>query len=173
MASKTNKSIPGVTAKRIPGVPQKAVPGAPRSISGSNRVKLHDTRGRFVKGGTGIAWEHLDVLTSNAAKTADGVHEARVMAAQDLAKKMEAYAKGNASWEDDTGNARRGLKTVVIDRPAQHRTEVSLGHTESYGIYLETRHGGRYAIITPTIQYFSFQVSDIIVGLRPLARKLG
>lgn len=150
----------------------KRISGGPKRVPGAQRAKIRDTRGRFVKGGTGVAWENLDVITSNIAKTAEGCHEARLLSAQNLSKSMETYAKENAPWEDDTGEAREGLKTVVVDRPGDFVSQVHLGHTAEYGIYLETRNGGEFAIIAPTIAEFGMQVQDTIVGLGPLARKI-
>ena len=61
-----------------------------------------------------------------------------------------AYAKQNAPWTDQTGNARNGLAgatDVKLDS-----VTVYFMHQVPYGIYLETRWSGRYQIINPTIQ---------------------
>jgi len=59
-------------------------------------------------------------------------------------------ARQNASWQDRTGNARTGLFSDV-ERTSSGVTIV-LGHTMSYGVYLELSHGGRYAIVMRTLE---------------------
>lgn len=63
---------------------------------------------------------------------------------QDAAQEMQA----SAPWQDQTGNARRGLASVP-DHPADGGA-VHLVHGVSYGKYLELAHGSRLAIIQPT-----------------------
>lgn len=60
------------------------------------------------------------------------------------------YAKENASWTDRTAAARSGLRTVVEWRPLKLHA-IHLFHSVKYGIWLEIRFSGRYAIILPTI----------------------
>ena len=69
--------------------------------------------------------------------------------AQYWAPRVENYAKTNAPWTDRTGNARNGLAARSY-RDGQE-TGIILYHQVPYGIYLETRWDGRYAIIDPTI----------------------
>lgn len=65
-----------------------------------------------------------------------------------------AYARQNAPWTDRTGNARQGLFTRVDGSFSGGRGTASLtiGHGVPYGIFLESRWSGRYAIVGPTIQ---------------------
>lgn len=70
------------------------------------------------------------------------------------APNVQGYAQSNAPWQDQTGNARQGLKA----RPERSGSiltgaeySIELFHTMPYGIYLETRWSGKYAIIKPTI----------------------
>ena len=72
--------------------------------------------------------------------------------------KMENHAKLNAPWTDQTGNARNGL-AARAGKDAKTRFIV-LFHQVPYGIYLETRFSGKYAIIMPTIEEFGPQVMD-------------
>lgn len=74
-----------------------------------------------------------------------------------LASDMEAYAKANAPWEDETGEARDGLTAEVVDG-GPFSNSVVLYHTVDYGIWLEVRWNGRYAIILPTIEHFGPQI---------------
>lgn len=66
------------------------------------------------------------------------------------APQVEAYAKKNASWTDRTTNARNALFAVAeFSRPTYR---IVLGHGIPYGVWLEVRFAGRYAIIEPTIR---------------------
>lgn len=74
----------------------------------------------------------------------------------DVAIEALEYAKANAPWEDRTGYAREGLDTNV---EMQDQVIVwDLFHTMDYGLYLETRWNGRYAIIMPTLEIFAPRV---------------
>lgn len=63
--------------------------------------------------------------------------------------KAESYAKLNASWTDQTTNARNGLTAKSGQSGSVHW--LVLAHRVPYGIYLETRWSARYAIIMPTL----------------------
>lgn len=64
-----------------------------------------------------------------------------------------AYAQENAPWEDRTGDARAGLDVDV--RWEGHSLVWEMWHGVDYGLYLETRWNGRYAIIMPTLEQFA------------------
>ena len=82
------------------------------------------------------------------------VIDAVVAAAEFIADKMQNDARQNAPWEDRTGNARTGLFGVVAREAAEAMVVLYLshGHTVFYGQFLEESHGGKYAIIMPTIE---------------------
>jgi hypothetical protein len=63
---------------------------------------------------------------------------------------VQEYARSHAPWEDRTGDARDGL-TAEGDFSFVSYT-ITLYHTVDYGIWLETRWHGKYAIILPTIE---------------------
>jgi len=64
---------------------------------------------------------------------------------------LENYAKTNAPWTDRTANARQSLHTFV-EELSRNVVALYLSHGMNYGIHLETRYAGRYAIIWPTIE---------------------
>ena|SRR5687768_6378099 len=66
------------------------------------------------------------------------------------ADRAEAYAKTNAPWTDQTTNARNGLFARGVHETGSH--SIVLAHRVPYGIWLEVRWNGRYAIIEPTLQ---------------------
>ena len=69
------------------------------------------------------------------------------------AGKAVGYMKTSAPWTDRTGNARSGLSSAVGWEPKVSHS-ITLFHRVSYGIFLETRWAGKFAIILPTIQKF-------------------
>jgi hypothetical protein len=82
-----------------------------------------------------------------------------------FAAQIEAYAKQHAPWTDRTGNARQGLTARAFK--AGTAVTILLFHTMSYGIWLEVKNAGRFAIILPTLRIFHPQV---MAALRQLAR---
>jgi hypothetical protein len=76
-------------------------------------------------------------------------NRAMVAAANYVAPQAESAMKAGAPWTDRTGNARQGLGARVVVEP--NKVAIVLYHSVPYGVYLELRWGGRYAIIEPTI----------------------
>ena len=66
----------------------------------------------------------------------------------------QADMRKNAPWTDRTGNARAGLKAKPeFEGSTGSRTyRIILSHSMHYGLFLETRWAGRYAIIEPTVK---------------------
>lgn len=62
-----------------------------------------------------------------------------------------------ARWTDRTTNARNGLNAQVFDEGDGGATLV-LYHSVPYGIWLEVRWSGRYAIVGPTLNNIAPQV---------------
>lgn len=65
-----------------------------------------------------------------------------------------AKAKVDAPWKDQTGNARNGLSTTVVVMSPNVYALV-LFHTVDYGLWLEVRFAGKYAVIKPTITAYT------------------
>lgn len=82
---------------------------------------------------------------------------------QASAVRLENYMKQNAPWTDRTGDARRGLAAQRISSGLENT--IVLYHQVSYGIFLETRWGGRYAIIEPTIAAMGPDVMNHLSGI--------
>ena len=78
-------------------------------------------------------------LTTGAARVGDAV-----------ALSMEADAKTNRPWKDDTGAARAGLRGNS-QRVGDH-IRITIAHTVQYGPVLELARGGRYAVLYPTVE---------------------
>ncbi len=85
-------------------------------------------------------------------------HKAALYAlSQRYAAQMEAYAKVNARWQDQTSLARKGLFGYSMSRNQSLITRIA--HTMDYGVYLELANQGKYAILLPTVKRF---VADFI-----------
>lgn len=96
------------------------------------------------------------------------------MIANKWAPQIEAWMKANAPWfpgdgwdggrvvplppgYTTTGNARQALYTEVHNATAS-MVEIILAHGVEYGLWLEVRHQGRWAIITPALDYFAVRI---------------
>jgi hypothetical protein len=82
---------------------------------------------------------------------------------QASAVRLEQYMKDNAPWTDRTGDARRGLAAQRVSQGLSNT--IVLYHQVSYGIYLETRWDGKYAIIQPTIEAMGPDVMNRLEGI--------
>jgi hypothetical protein len=137
----------------------------------SKDVSFRDDRGRFRKAKTfennkffktnyfRLEGTLLTGIANFEFKTGDGVAEAMVEFGQDLVD----YMRDNAPWNDITGDARRGLVAEVI--ADDNEMTITLMHTVEYGIWLEIRWGGRYAIIVPTVEQKGPEIYDKMKGM--------
>lgn len=92
-------------------------------------------------------------LRPNLLKFDERVNRAMVVAAHYVAPQAEQHMKNTAKWTDRTGNARNGLKArVEVDSDT---VAIVLFHQVPYGVFLEVRWGGKYAVIDPTIAAFA------------------
>jgi hypothetical protein len=161
--------IPGTGGKAIPGSAPRSIPGEPRRIPGA---VPRDIKGRFVKGGVGVSWTGLEVLMANVESRGDAVYEDQKEALERLKETVVEYAREHAPWTDQTGDARRGLKSVVVHNDRDRISTLYLGHTEQYGIWLETRWGGKFQIIMPTLRLVGPRLQQRIAERDPLGRGL-
>lgn len=69
---------------------------------------------------------------------------------KDAAPRVAEAARNNAIWEDQTGDARAGLKAEVVQ--VAGAVYLTLFHTVSYGYWLEVIQSGHYAVIMRTLQ---------------------
>lgn len=97
----------------------------------------------------GLRWSS-DTLLPRLRKFQPQVDKALLGVTEFMAPRTEAYMKEHAPWTDRTGNARNGLNARAGHAPRLHW--IDLAHGVAYGFWLEVRFGGKYAIITPTLQ---------------------
>jgi hypothetical protein len=84
------------------------------------------------------------------------------------APEIENWMKSNAPWTDRTGNARNGLAARAYDDGESHG--IILYHQVPYGIWLEVRFNGEYAIIGPALEYWG---PIVMKGCEDLLTKVG
>ena len=70
-----------------------------------------------------------------------------------MAARMEAHARRNRPWADQTGRARGAIRGRA--EANGDRIRVALTGGAPYSAALETGHGGRYAILGPTVRRFA------------------
>lgn len=88
-------------------------------------------------------------LTARINTMGPKVKRAMDAAAAYTATHAEGYMKDNAPWTDRTSAARNGLGTQVV--VSTNKVAIVLFHTVAYGVFLELRWDGKYAIIEPTM----------------------
>lgn len=130
-------------------------------VKSYDRVTFHDNRnGRFRKAGSfeRNRFFKVDTLSKGMANFVPKTGTMMAEEAQDFAAELVEYAQQNAPWQDRTGEARAGLSSEVeIENEVLN---ISLFHTVSYGLWLEIRWGGKYAIIIPTVEQMGARLFD-------------
>lgn len=97
----------------------------------------------------------------NGARVQDVYEERVARVLTYAAPQIEAEAKRNAPWTDRTGNARQTLGAFVY-RPERGIVALVLRQYMDYGLWLEVKNGGRYAIVLPTLEnWYSAVWSDV------------
>ena len=109
--------------------------------------------------GSGVTWSG-DLTEERLQQMGPKVKRAMVAVAGLIAPQAESWMRVNATWTDRTSNARNGLgaKSVV----STNKVAVVLYHTVPYGIWLEVRWDGRYAVIEPAINEFAPKMMSLL-----------
>lgn len=89
-------------------------------------------------------------LTRRLNQVGPSVKRAMVASANYAATQSESYMRENAPWTDRTGAARNGLRADV--QVSTNKVALILYHSVAYGVFLEVRWGGKYAILQPTME---------------------
>lgn len=103
--------------------------------------------------GGGFKWDS-GVLTTNLKNLSESLARMIVATVEYHATRGEAAMKLNAKWTDRTTNARNSLHTVTSHENTlgnKSRHTIVFAHGMPYGIWLEVRFAGRFAIIMPTV----------------------
>lgn len=113
---------------------------------------------------SGIVWRGQVEMGQNCTVYGNKVIEACEKVLQYFQPIFETYAKQQAPWTDRTSNARQSLHAEV-QQLSKDAVALYLAHGMQYGIYLETRWSGRYAIIWPTIQAHLDAILKMLQGI--------
>jgi hypothetical protein len=97
--------------------------------------------------GPNIEWK--GDLTGNLQTLGARTKARMVATARYVAPQIQSDMRSNAPWTDRTGNARNGL--FAVTQTSTNAVAIVLYHSVPYGIWLELRWSGKYAIITPSL----------------------
>ena len=113
----------------------------------------------YFKVSSGYTWllDPAEAFEELAIAYQEAIHKAVFTIAQRWAPEIENWMKENAPWTDRTGNARQTLYTAVRD-VTNKMVSIILSHGIHYGLFLEVRHAGKYAIINPALDEFGPKV---------------
>ena len=115
-------------------------------------------------GASHIEWNgQLDQMSERILNLARNLVRAVRELGEAFAARIQSAAQDGAPWTDRTGNARQGLTAQSF--AGDTMLKIVLFHTMSYGIWLEIRFGGRYAIIMRTLQEFFPQLMSALAAL--------
>lgn len=103
-------------------------------------------------------WRGDDEVKRRMAQYARDAKQAVVSLAERWSPEIENYAKEHARWTDRTANARQSLYTYV--ESADGKVTIWLSHGMPYGVWLELRNQGRYAIIMRSLEAHYQQIQD-------------
>lgn len=171
------RTIPGVSSARVPGASSARLPSMNKGRfltrvgnvdsagdwNDLHRTQVRNSRGQFA-GGVGFAWQGLDTTAEKIVSWVDRTTNDIDNTMNQIAREMVEYAQANHPWENRTGNAESGLQAQVVKQGPTSWT-IFLGHGQDihYGLWLEVRWGGKFAIILPTLQYFAPRLGDSVV----------
>lgn len=101
-------------------------------------------------------------ILSNVKASKNGLNRiiAGVMERESIS--AENWMKVNAPWKDQTSNARNGLGCRYQGEGDSH--SMTFFHSVPYGLWLEVRFEGRYAIIGPAVQEYGPRVMGSLGG---------
>ena len=109
----------------------------------------------------GVKWS--GTLTTGLNQFGPHMKRSMVAAANYVAPVGEQFMKTNAPWTDRTGAARSGLHTKVV--VSSNKVAIVFYHSVPYGVFLETRWGGKYAIVEPAIAYIGPLFAEVLAKM--------
>lgn len=109
-----------------------------------------------------FSWK-TGTLLANAKALDSRANKAIAAATEYQATRSERWMKSNAKWNDQTGNARNSLSAVAYHEGTTHR--LVLSHGVPYGIWLEVRFSGRYAVVMPAWLLAQVELKSLLAKL--------
>lgn len=124
----------------------------PIKLGSGPKARFRDVRGVYRKapGGAVRIFDQIGPRLAIGPEVAAGAVESVLEFYRD---QVEEWMRENAPWEDQSGDARDGL-TAEVQRAKVLEYDLYVYHTVDYGIWLEIRWNGKYAIIQPTIEHW-------------------
>jgi hypothetical protein len=109
-----------------------------------------------------IDWGGTDqIVIQGMRRYEQRVYDAINAVADYFAPVLENYAKDNAPWTDQTGDARQTLRGFS-QQLARDIVAIYLAHGMDYGIFLELKNQAAYAIILPTLEAHYGEVTRML-----------
>jgi len=99
----------------------------------------------------------------------DTIPDGALAGAHRAAAEGERAMQAHASWTDRTGEARKGLFGEAGQDGDSFFIRLSHGPDIEYGIWLENRWNGRYAIVIPTTEIMTQRLPELMAGELSLA----
>lgn len=123
--------------------------------------------GRLHVTGAGYYWVVTPTQAFGDLSIAYGqsIHRAVRQLALAYAPVIENWMKENATWTDRTGNARQTLSASVWENVAHTMIAIILSHGVHYGLFLEVKNSGKYAIVNPAIDYWGPKIWNDVRGI--------
>lgn len=119
------------------------------------------------KGSNGVVWVK-DTLNIGLDKFSPELDAKIAVIVDRQADVGTSMMKQGAPWTDRTGNARA---TLAVDaKHKDHEHQLILHGGMPYQIFLELSHGGRFAIIAPTIPELGRKTMELCNGLMAMMR---
>jgi hypothetical protein len=118
-----------------------------------------------------IEWTGDAQVKAQMAAYGRKVREAELRLLKYFSAVIQTEARRDASWTDQTSNARQALRAYTSDDPpgkfgagtheypnpadlARDAVALYLAHGMDYGLFLETKYAGRYAVIMQTLRKY-------------------
>ena len=114
----------------------------------------------------GFKWESPppdSVFADGLKQYERDLSDALYQLALSFAPKIEAHMKATASWVDRTGNL-RASHYAAVERLV-NEIAIYIDYGLDYGVYLEFKNAGRYAIIGPTLDKFGPEIWAAVKAL--------
>jgi hypothetical protein len=80
---------------------------------------------------------------------------------QDAAPEIEAHLKETAPWPDQSGASRQALHAEA--KAESDGASVTFGHGVDYGLDLELKEDGKYAVVLPTMDTFAIKLFGRVI----------
>lgn len=101
-----------------------------------------------------MEWTGTIQITQNMSNYGDALKQMALGIGESVAPRMETDAKHEAKWQDRTANARQSLNGRAWQTDNGDVTIIQLSHGVFYGLFLEVRNQGRFAIVIPMMQRY-------------------